>query len=98
MSDFQDKNLTCQDCGNSFPFTAEKQEYFASQGWQNEPRRCLDCNKKFKDARGDAAPRAQRQMYPITCSDCGQPGEVPFPPTPGKPVRCKNCFQPRGGR
>lgn len=43
----------------------------------------------------DGAPRAPRQLYPATCSECGQPTEVPFNPTPGKPVYCRDCFQNR---
>jgi len=38
---------------------------------------------------------APRQLYPATCSECGQPTEVPFNPTPGKPVYCRDCFQSR---
>lgn len=36
-----------------------------------------------------------RQLYPATCSECGQQTEVPFNPTPGKPVFCRDCFQSR---
>lgn len=36
-----------------------------------------------------------RQLYPAVCSECGQPTEVPFNPTPGKPVYCRDCFQAR---
>jgi CxxC-x17-CxxC domain-containing protein len=35
---------------------------------------------------------APRQLYPATCSECGQQTEVPFNPTPGKPVFCRECF------
>jgi CxxC-x17-CxxC domain-containing protein len=38
---------------------------------------------------------APRQLYPATCSECGQQTEVPFNPTPGKPVFCRDCFQSR---
>ena len=38
----------------------------------------------------DSAPR---QLYPATCSECGQPTEVPFNPSPGKPVYCRECYQ-----
>lgn len=34
-----------------------------------------------------------RQMYPATCSSCGKDTEVPFQPTAGKPVYCRECFQ-----
>ncbi len=33
-----------------------------------------------------------RVMYPATCSNCGKRCEVPFRPTNGKPVYCKDCF------
>lgn len=36
-----------------------------------------------------------RQMYAATCSNCGKATEVPFEPTPGKPVYCRECFQER---
>jgi len=36
-----------------------------------------------------------RQLYPATCSECGQQTEVPFNPSPGKPVYCRECFSGR---
>lgn len=35
----------------------------------------------------------QRTLYPATCSECGKDTEVPFNPSPGKPVYCRECFQ-----
>ncbi|MCA9835187.1 MAG: zinc-ribbon domain containing protein [Thermomicrobiales bacterium] len=35
----------------------------------------------------------QRTLYPATCSECGKQTEVPFNPSPGKPVYCRECFQ-----
>ena len=35
----------------------------------------------------------QREMHKAVCSDCGEECEVPFKPTEGKPVRCKECFR-----
>ncbi|HYH11681.1 MAG TPA: zinc-ribbon domain containing protein [Thermomicrobiales bacterium] len=37
----------------------------------------------------------QRQFHAAVCSECGQETEVPFAPTPGKPVYCRDCFQAR---
>lgn len=37
----------------------------------------------------------QRTLYPATCSECGKETEVPFNPSPGKPVYCRECFQAR---
>jgi len=34
-----------------------------------------------------------REMTKVTCSDCGKEAEVPFKPTEGKPVYCRDCYQ-----
>ena len=34
-----------------------------------------------------------RQMYDTVCSDCGKETQVPFQPTEGRPVYCKECYQ-----
>ncbi len=33
-----------------------------------------------------------REMHKAICSDCKQDCEVPFKPTQGKPVYCKECY------
>jgi CxxC-x17-CxxC domain-containing protein len=40
--------------------------------------------------------RAPREMFSATCSSCGQEAQVPFQPSPAKPVYCSSCFQQRG--
>ena len=37
---YQDKTLTCQDCGQAFTFSADDQQYHADKGYSNEPKRC----------------------------------------------------------
>ncbi|NYT12772.1 MAG: DNA-directed RNA polymerase [Methanomassiliicoccales archaeon] len=32
-------------------------------------------------------------MHKATCADCGQECEVPFKPTEGRPVYCRDCYQ-----
>ena len=34
----------------------------------------------------------QREMFDATCTECKQACKVPFKPTEGKPVYCKECF------
>lgn len=34
-----------------------------------------------------------REMHKATCSECGTECEVPFKPTEGKPVFCKECYR-----
>jgi CxxC-x17-CxxC domain-containing protein len=38
-----------------------------------------------------------REMHPATCSECGQPTQVPFLPSSGRPIYCRDCFQTRKG-
>jgi len=45
--------------------------------------------KKLSSGYGDRP----RKMYKIVCSDCGKEAEVPFKPTEGRPVYCRECFQ-----
>ena len=39
-----------------------------------------------------------REMTKITCSECGNEGEVPFKPRPGSAVLCRDCFAKKNGR
>ena len=36
-----------------------------------------------------------REMHKAVCSDCGQECEVPFKPSEGKPVYCRDCYSKR---
>ena len=39
-----------------------------------------------------------RQLYNVTCADCGKQTQVPFKPTGDRPVYCRDCYmQKRGG-
>ncbi len=42
--------------------------------------------------------RGDREMFDVTCSNCGKAAQVPFKPTNGKPVYCSDCFEKMGGR
>ena len=50
---FTDRTLTCGDCGKAFTFTAGEQEFHASKGFTNDPRRCPDCRNARKASRND---------------------------------------------
>ena len=92
---FQEKSIQCSDCGTTFTFTAEEQEFFASKGYTNEPKRCPSCRQARKSKRyGDDSygDRSQRQMFPAVCAQCGKNTEVPFEPREGKPVYCSDCY------
>lgn len=34
-----------------------------------------------------------REFFKAVCSDCGAECEVPFKPTQGRPVYCRDCFR-----
>ena len=86
---FQDKVLQCSECGANFTFTAAEQEFYASKGFTNEPKRCFACRKA---KRSDRSGGAQRQMYTAVCAACGKETQVPFEPKQGRPVYCSACY------
>jgi CxxC-x17-CxxC domain-containing protein len=94
----QDKNLTCSECGSPFTFSVQDQEFYQSKGYTNEPKRCPTCRQARKSERNGTSGGyssgygSPRQMYPVTCSQCGKATEVPFEPRSGRPVYCSDCF------
>lgn len=99
---FEDKSVVCTDCGETFTFSVEDQEFFQSKGYTNTPKRCTECRRARKSERngsgnsngnGDYSYRAPRQMFPATCADCGKSTEVPFQPSQDKPVYCSDCYR-----
>ncbi len=84
---FEDKTLVCQECGKEFVWTAGEQEFYATKGFTNEPKRCPECRKARRMKQ-----KPQRVMYDAVCANCGAPCKVPFQPTEGRPVYCSDCF------
>ena len=96
---FQDRTLTCVECGASFTFTADDQRYHAEKGYTNEPKRCPSCRETRRSERrggggmGDSFGGGMgRQMYPAVCAQCGKDTEVPFRPRGDRPVYCSECY------
>ncbi len=92
---FTDKTLQCSDCGASFSFTATEQEFFASRGYTNEPKRCPSCRQARKSQRngfGSGSYQRRRELFPAVCAECGKETEVPFEPREGRPVYCSDCY------
>lgn len=98
---FQDQNLTCRDCGKQFVWTASEQDFYQKKGFQNAPVRCPNCRSLKKQRMGDnrggggggGFGGGQRQMYEITCAQCGRKDTVPFQPKGDRPVLCRDCFR-----
>ena len=90
---FQDRTLRCADCGSDFVWTAGEQAFFADKRFTNEPKRCKICRDKRKNSgMGDGG---SRRLYSVTCDACGKATQVPFNPTNGKPVYCRDCYRDR---
>jgi CxxC-x17-CxxC domain-containing protein len=129
---FEDKTITCVDCGQPFVHSAEDQSRYAERGFTNEPKRCRDCREKrkktggaggaggargparrpggspgneafgnrggdrpFGGARGGAG--GPRESFEAVCAECGATTTVPFKPTQGRPVYCRDCFRSKRG-
>jgi len=91
---FQDKSIQCSDCGTTFTFSIEDQEFHQSKGYTNEPKRCPECRQAKKSERsGNGSYGAPRQLFPATCTECGKSTEVPFQPSGDRPVYCSDCFR-----
>jgi CxxC-x17-CxxC domain-containing protein len=91
MAEFQDRVLKCSDCGAEFVFTAGEQHFFFDKNFKNEPKRCKACKGKRQ-----GGPAAAGKVETMTvCSQCGRETTVPFKPTQGRPVYCRECFLSR---
>ncbi|HVZ61469.1 MAG TPA: zinc-ribbon domain containing protein [Terriglobales bacterium] len=91
--EFQDKVLKCIDCDSDFVFTAGEQLFFHDKQFKNEPKRCKPCKSK-RAGIGQATPGNYSKVETRTmCSQCGKETTVPFRPTQGRPVLCRECFQ-----
>ena len=96
--DFQDKTMTCRDCGREFTFTGGEQEFYEKKGFQNEPTRCPECRSSRKRDRGSSGGGGgfggggTRRLYDVKCDSCGAQTQVPFEPRQGRPVYCRECF------
>jgi len=97
--DFNDRLLKCSDCGTEFVFTAGEQLFFHDKQFKNDPKRCKLCKAKRADM-GKPAGATAASALPLSrtetrteCSACGIETTVPFKPTQGRPVLCRQCFQ-----
>ena len=99
-----DKSIKCRDCGEECVFPAGEQAFYTERGFQHEPTRCRRCREEKKRQGGgmmagglSASPvsssGAPREFHEAVCSQCGVTTQVPFKPTAGKPVYCRDCFQ-----
>ena len=91
---YEDKTLTCLDCGQPFTFSADDQSFHAMKGFTNEPKRCDSCRQARRIDRngGGGYSQGSREMHPAVCAECGKDTTVPFQPRGDRPVYCSDCF------
>lgn len=99
---FEDQQVACLDCGQSFTFSAEDQEFFAQKGY-TQPKRCPECRaaRKANSNRGGGGGRSSnrggggydRPQYRVVCNACGCETTVPFEPKGDRPVYCSDCYR-----
>jgi len=85
---YDDKTLTCRDCGASFTFTAGEQDFYDRKGFEGTPSRCPECRTTARRSGsgysggsslggysgGDArdGPAGPEQLFTGTCERCGK--------------------------
>jgi len=52
-------------------------------------------NNRFNSRGGGGGNYQPREMHKAKCAECGADCEVPFKPTEGKPVYCRECYNKR---
>ena len=102
---FEERTLTCSDCGASFAFTVEEQEMFKTKGYTNDPKRCPACRQarkarqttntgdRYNNYSNRSFGSARREMFPAKCAECGKDTQVPFQPRGDRPVYCSDCYR-----
>lgn len=99
---FENEELQCVECGVTFEFSAEDQEFYAKKGYST-PKRCAVCRDARKARAGGGGrsgggarggrDRGERQQFPVTCAACGCETTVPFKPSNDRPVFCLDCYK-----
>lgn len=90
---YEDKTLVCQECGQSFTFTADDQSYHSLKGFTNEPKRCATCRQARRVERNGGVAGGTREMHAVVCAQCGKDTTVPFKPRDARPVYCSDCYR-----
>ena len=98
---YEDRTLSCMECGRSFTFSADDQAYHAEKGYANGPKRCPACRQAKRAQRngngfGGGFDRGAREMHQVVCAECGRDATVPFRPRGDRPVYCSDCFRRQG--
>ncbi len=95
--ELEDLAIRCMDCGQDFVWTVGEQRFFYDKNLLNPPKRCKEC-KKEKNRRLEAVVvkrtngKRLRIEVRAQCAKCSVVTTVPFYPSQGRPVYCRDCF------
>jgi len=96
MEDREMHKATCSDCGAEceVPFKPTSGKPVRCQDCfrKNRPQRSFGGNRRFGGGGNRRFDSRPREMHKAVCAECKKECEVPFKPTEGKPVFCKECF------
>jgi CxxC-x17-CxxC domain-containing protein len=60
---YEDRTITCADCGQEFTFTASEQAFYAEKGFTDPPKRCKPCRQARKAQRNAGSESAGGDSY-----------------------------------
>ncbi len=86
---YEDKTLTCQDCGQPFVFRAADESYHALKGFTNESKRCPSCRHALRIKRNGGWGLGLRETHPWYA-----PIVVKTPPPYSNPVGTPQSASP----
>jgi CxxC-x17-CxxC domain-containing protein len=91
--EYRERTLVCAECRQSFAWSAAEQLFYADHALRHEPRRCKACRQRaLTPAVPSRRRRRERVEIAARCACCGRETTVPFRPSQGRPVYCRDCF------
>ena len=85
---FEDKKLTCEECGTEFIWDASEQSYFAKKGFKKVPKRCRACRAK----RQIEVQKEKEKEKEITCIKCGKKSITSNDVSSDEETLCLECY------
>ena len=102
---YEDRTITCADCGQEFTFTASEQAFYAEKGFTDAPKRCKACRQARKAQRNSGGYGDDSYGGGGSSYGGGGGGGYDRPPRQMYDATCADCgktaqvpFQPTGSR
>ncbi|MEQ1922351.1 MAG: zinc-ribbon domain containing protein [Pyrinomonadaceae bacterium] len=97
-SAYEDKTIPCVDCSAVFLWSAGEQLFYTQKELLNPPKRCKPCKlaktRRLADIEiAHATGKKHRVDVRAQCANCTKSTTVPFFPSQGRPVYCRDCYR-----